>query len=617
MQKTLKNLTIISTLAILSACGGGGGDADSSPTITLSSSNIDLNERSSTTINVTTSAAENNTVTVTASSDNGVLTASYANGVLTLTASEVALNTAITVTLVAIDSKSASSTKTLTVNVKDLPNQAPELSWVGEQQHIDLNERSLTTIDVTTSDAENDTVTVTASSDNEVLTASYADGVLTLTASEVALNMAITVTVEAIDSKSASSTKILTINVKDLPNLAPELSWIGEQPRKQMSERTQLSIPFDVTDTDTDLSELIFDVTFDLVDGYQEEDNMPTFEVDLENKLLILTAKISDDTTSELLGEFSVFDGETKKSINLNIHLSVNRALTYLRFNKLNIVEGGSSIDTVYDIVAGDSDKFIIGDVYFDDNADKEENLLSWSLDKDNRTLTVHADVGAIGKDIALKVQYTDKDMFNDDGERLYNSSTVNFHIKEVMTQNEIDLMAKFEAFKRNIELSAEYEGVSDFLLDYLLINQKISKEEYNDIQDNAYHFRSTYPTIVNRHERTIKDKILTTNFYADPANSQPVIDDFNNMIAQAETTYAREIVDFINDSILNRVDGISVLLPRIDFTDSYSYTNGELVSRLVGKDEFGVYVDDQWVFNDTYSFLRASSAITLNDSRL
>jgi hypothetical protein len=498
-------------------------------------------------------------------------------------------------------------------------NTAPSLSV--STTNLSFNENSQSSFTISSTDEENDNITITIDSSDSILVASYLDGIVTLSSAEVSIDRDIVITVTASDGKLNSikniNVSILNVPIIVAPNEAPELSWIGEQPRKQMSERTQLSIPFNVTDTDTDLSELIFDVTFDLVDGYQKEDNMPTFEVDLENKLLILTAKISDDAISELLGEFSVFDGETKKSINLNIHLSVNKALTYLRFNKLNIIEGGSSIDTVYDIVAGDSDKFIIGDVYFDDNADKEENLLSWSLDKDNRTLTVHADVGAIGKDIALKVQYTDKDMFNDDGERLYNSSTVNFHIKEVMTQNEIDLMAKFEAFKRNIELSAEYEGVSDFLLDYLLINQKISKEEYNDIQDNAYHFRSTYPTIVNRHERTIKDKILTTNFYADPANSQPVIDDFNSTIAQAETTYAREIVDFINDSILNRVDGISALLPKIDFTDSYSYTNGELVSRLVGKDEFGSYVDEQWVFNDTYSFLRASSAITLNDNKL
>ena len=95
------------------------------------------------------------------------------------------------------------------------------------------------------------------------------------------------------------------------------------------------------------------------------------------------------------------------------------------------------------------------------------------------------------------------------------------------------------------------------------------------------------------------------------------MIDMLNTISSQAETTWAREMVDFINDDILSLVGEINTTIPSISFTDSYSYTNGELVSRLVGKPVFGTYIDGKWVFNDTYSFLRASSAITLNDGNL
>ena len=407
------------------------------------------------------------------------------------------------------------------------------------------------------------------------------------------------------------------MNVKDLPNQSPELAWIGEQPSMQMSELTKLSIPFNVSDSDTDLSALIFDVTFDLVDGYQKEENMPTFEIDLENKLLTLTAKESDDIRSELLGTFSVFDGQTKKSINLNINLHSNNAFTTILFERDYIVEGGSSLEMAFDMIVNNPNKLVFGEVSFQNDIDKAENLLSWSLNTDNKTLEVSADITAVGKSIPLKIEFTDRGLYSNSGERFYDSVFVNVYVRNVVTQNEIDLMAKYELFTRNIELSKEYEKVAEFLLDYLLINQKISKAKYDELHSDTYAVRFPIYTLSDEYEYTIKNKLLTTNFYADTANSQPMIDMLNTISSQAETTWAREMVDFINDDILSLVGEINTTIPSISFTDSYSYTNGELVSRLVGKPVFGTYIDGKWVFNDTYSFLRASSAITLNDGNL
>ena len=536
MLQPLKIITIISIITLISACGGGGG-SDSSP------------------------------------KDNS------GGGTTTPT------NTAPTITL--------------------------------SSSNIDLNENSSTTIDVTTSDAENDTVTITASSSDSAVITAYSNDVLTITASEINADTTVTITVTATDSKSASSSKTLTVNLKDLPKQAPELSWIGDAPTEQMSERTKLSIPFNVIDVDTDISELVFDVAFSLTDGYQKEENMPTFEIDRANKLLILTAKPSDDERSELQGIFSVSDGNTEKSIPLTIKLHARESLTNILFEDDFVIEGGSSVELPFEVVSNNSNQFVFGEISYLNNSDETDNLLSWSLDSTGKTIEVTASSGAIGKTIALQIAFTDKELYNSNNERLYSTAIFNVHIRDVITENEVNLMAKYELFKRNIEMSKEYEKVSEFLLDYLLISQQISQDKYDELYKDTYMVRSSIYVISDDFEYTIKNKLLTTSLYADDDQYQSMVDMLDNIMSQSETTWAREMVVFINENVLNLVGKISTSLPNIDPVDFYSLVDGEQVSRLVGKPEFGSYVNGKWVFNNTYSFLRASSAITLNNSNL
>lgn len=493
-------------------------------------------------------------------------------------------------------------------------NTAPTITL--SSSNINLNERSSITIDVSSSDAENDTVTVTASSNNNVLTTSYVDGVLTLTASEVVSDTAVTVTVKATDSKSALSSKTITINVLDKPNEAPILAWLEESPSRQVIERTTVVFPFSITDADTELSALTFSVEYELTgDGFIRDESLPTFEVDIENQQLIITALTTRFSHADLIGTFTVIDGNNQVSLPFNLKVMHRPSFAWMSWYKNFTIRENESIDKPFDIMAEDLRYFGIDEIGYVDEGDKESNLLSWELDFENRNITFTAkDNSASGANTSISIFLR---FYEGDKEEITNQVTQYFVIDILpkQSENERKLQAEIARAAKHHEMSAEYERLSDFLAESLFMSNMISEQEYKQMKLEISYYKSfgslDYDTIM------INRKLESSDYYALDENFNEAMSILAKHIEDFELyTYGRPATA---TELLDRTS-LSHLIT--DFPDwgvhqSYTYSENGLVSRFIGNALYGEFVDGHWQFFEQYSFMRAATAIALDIDNL
>ena len=479
-------------------------------------------------------------------------------------------------------------------------NTAPVVTLTDSTLSMDENS-TITTV-FTVSDAQNDSISVSTTSSN--LDVSESNGTITIISPEVDGDIAYSITVTATDNNQASSTATITVNVKNIvaTSTPPVLTWVQDStPDYQMQERTFFVLPFNVNDADTDLSELTF--TLDLEKQGNDQNSVEfTFDVDIQNQTLRINAGRSlQEALINYTGAFEVSDGQNSVSVPLSISVSSNKRDTQLDFLRdIFIVQGASKI-VIFDYVADSPEDFEITAIRYKDNSDQIADLLDFSYDLTNQTLSFTAQASSFinngDNEIVMLIDFNDKGQFNYTNE-------FRVTIRESVTDNEIALEAQLFDFKQIIVLSREYEAIGNYINNYLLIKGFVSSDEFFEQQTKLKTFRDLPEADANFTTNDIQYRLLNTTTYTDDAKYQEALD----KIAVNKTSLS-------NQKLVNISDYINQLMT-LDLDDTFSQNidaktiidlEADFVSRFVGDAQYGAFDSNGiWQFNEAYSFMQA-----------
>lgn len=197
-------------------------------------------------------------------------------------------------------------------------NRAPSLTL--QNSNIDLIENSSTTVSVSFSDPDGDAVTINVSS-SASLSVSYnnASQLLTISAAEVSTDSAGTVTVVASDQSGARTTRTISVNIIDQPNLAPVLTLESDSIELIESKSTSISVSF--SDPDGDAVSITVTASELLTANYDDA-----------SQLLTITAgEVSSDSTGTVTVVATDARGlSVTKTVNVNIADNVAPELIFI-----------------------------------------------------------------------------------------------------------------------------------------------------------------------------------------------------------------------------------------------------------------------------------------------
>ncbi|SQH77827.1 exported protein of unknown function [Shewanella benthica] len=221
MGKTYRLLLAVIFSLSISACGGGDEGStpspnptptpspNNAPTLSLGQSSVSLEESQTTDITVDAQDEDGDNLFYSVTSSNAAVSGSVSGGTFTITADEVDADLIATVTLSVSDGK-ASTSKKVTVEVKDKPNTIPTL--VLEKSEISLSANATAEVEFTASDADGDQLSYSLSSTSSVVSASISGEHLVISASDVEIDTTSTLTVTVSDGQDAASA-ILKISI--------------------------------------------------------------------------------------------------------------------------------------------------------------------------------------------------------------------------------------------------------------------------------------------------------------------------------------------------------------------------------------------------------------------
>jgi hypothetical protein len=630
--KLKQTLLVLLFSTALSACGGGGESNDSSgsgsstiplvnndPIVSTNPSSVAMNEKTTTTVNVTTSDADGDSVTVGVNKNSDAFSANLSGNTLTITTVDVDADVSGTITLTANDGKGGTATTTLSMSVAYIPevvivDDVDPIVSTAQFSYV-FTEQTTNRIPLIMSDPQDDIVSVVVSSTSDLLTVSYDSDTMeaVVITGDVAVdteNQAFSVLVTDEQGNTAEIEKMVFILATSVANTDPEIvintdSGIADY---TVIDRTQLVIPFTASDAETDVNSLTYNVTITDLDPIQSFPYAFTYEVDVENQLVVIQMPASEIDSHDFSASIVVTDaGNLNATAELSFTILKSSATSEVVVENVpNIMFEGQTYTLNYRINAIDTDHYELVGVDYYNSGDGAENLLDFSVDEAAQTLTITPKADSAGKNISLAYTFT----FREDG--LTNFGLVRVNVANVWNANQIAMSDKVDELKRHLSQSMELELAAEFMLEALLLNGDISQQTYEarlialaKLDGRVMNVEATQINY-NNYVATL----LMSEFYADVFQSQSAINLIDGLIRGLETTGVYVIAQ--TNTYATEL-GLGDVL--VDDNAEYTLNTTARVSRFIGNTNYGSYVNSDWVFNSQFKFLDAITRKAYNNS--
>lgn len=490
---------------------------------------------------------------------------------------------------------SSNSTGNNNGNTGGTTNSAPVLSVSPNTYSMEENTTGSVTVSAT--DANNDTLSFSFTTDSVVSTAYDASTkTLSLSAGEVSSDYTGTITISVSDGQGGTDSETLTVNVTNkvevVVNEAPTFVFVdGDLPSYSVVETGRLVVPFEVSDPDTDLSDLSISFEMDSYDAslFSSYD----YTVDVANGNLIVDfGDLSNYGDAIVTGDVIVSDGVNTLTNSFEAYISALDITTDVSLSMMTVLP---DTDYSFDYVlrASSTEQFFIEGIDYANADDKANGYLTFNLDQENKVFNVRADSAAQGTQIDLLITYGESEDFK-------LSKFVTIKVVDAMSSDAINVYNAVVAAREKIAMSREYEYVAQYLVDYMFAAGVIDSDTrdlylgnidtlYGDLFDSAMRVMDTYEHLA---------KYETGYWDYDDAYSSAIYD-IDLQVTNTNTDVA-SIKDYVN-TLLSE-SGLSfsdVGLESMDYTDG-------VYSRFIGNTKYGSFVNGKWVFTNEYRYLDA-----------
>jgi hypothetical protein len=616
MKNLLKNLSIAAILATtLTACGGGGDGGgttkppvtptNTAPTISLAQSTISIVENTTSTFNVTTADANGDTLTVTVTSSNdSVLSTSVSDNVVTLTASEVDVDTSVTVTVTVSDGKLTKSA-TATVLVTNL-TAAPTITL--SQNVINLNEQTITTVDVTVADEDSTDLTVTATTDSELVTATYNEGVVTVSSVDITEDVTATLTVSVSDGVNTPVSATATVNVAhvvvDPNNSAPTISLSGVDASNTLIVFGSTSNVIPVILADSEDSSLTWTIK-----SFEDSDFISSF-AKTGDSITVTANTVSQGTMVDLDLVLTVSDGKVSvdQEFTLTLTTRPNAAPILAIADRMGgyvPVPLGTTRTVSYSITDDKPEEVVIDTEL--NHWFGEESAYTVSIDTVAQTITVTNVSASLGETFGVLLEYDDSNYGGQLGVQF--TSSVEFGDLQRETLDFVQVMYN------KVESLKEYQYVGQFYSDVVENLNYATESEARDFNQSIKVTDSGDFTVVKNLISTLE---VVVSWGEGDGQDVDWINNYKTAItdqfAYAEANYAKTTYTAINE-MADLTDGLLPTFVYESTINEYDTTNN-LYSRFAGNATYGEYVDGVFVFSEEYKFLEAIVAKTTVSAR-
>jgi hypothetical protein len=616
MKKLMKNVSTVLLLTALSACGGGSDGGDNvkipdkkniNPIISFSQGEIQIIENSTSLINLESSDIDGDTLTIDITSlDPSILKATYANGVVSLTSMNVTEDQIVQVTATVNDGKGGSANTFMSVTITDIPNSIPEVTM--SPKTFEMEKNSEATIALEVYDADSDTLDVSVESSNtDLLTVELQnDGLILLKTLDVEIteNIDVTVTATVTDGKDTTiNTSVITIVYVDPNNLAPKISLLNSDENDMVVIFGDTRNEIAVSTTDSDSSDVTWsikslegidspDAVLDLVNSYGVEGNTIVMDMKSAPTFRLISFLIV----------LSVTDGTTTVDKEFTLSLTARPNGSPL-FDIEGLISGfvpvpiGTTKSFKYSIVDDAPNNVVMGEVSIWYGTEENYTI---AVEHSTQTITVTNNNAPLEDTYGILIAYED---YNYSGSAIFQfTSSVEFGTLQNETLDYIQVMYnKIEALK-------EYQYIGSFYSEVLENLNYVSEREALDFKRKMLTTDSGDFAVTRSWLATL-EALVVFGVWQDPTIIESYKSGIDTQFEYARQNYASVTYSTINDmSILTES-----LLPVFAFENTlneYDTTNNYF-SRFTGNSIYGDVVNDKFVFNEKYSFLRAILAKT------
>ncbi|WP_148261730.1 hypothetical protein [Brumicola nitratireducens] len=602
-------------ITFLSGCGGGSGDSSSSPTptpttptnrapvISLQQSAFTLPENTVGTFGIQISDADGDTVTVTVNAIDIVANYSESESAIIVEAPNVAAEQIFAVNVTATDDKGASTSQQINVTVQNV-NIKPEILL--DSTSLSIAEKTSRSVGIQISDADGDEVSVTIDASDITVNYSETNSAIIIEAPEVTEEQVFSIIIIATDVNGGTDEAelLVTVTKNDPPSVR-----FTDTAEYQIVERTFFTMPFEVSDPDTSITDLILDAV--LEPNFMTNQEPVGFEttIDVENKILRIDVGRPeiigvDDNNNYIPADYTltlnVSDGVNLTSASFVFDVIGTNELLLLELESPSVfIVQGNQKNVSYNMT-GALDGYRVLDFYYLNEPDLEDNRLDFSIDIETQTITVIAKPGSFRSDgnnsIALRLEYAENDVL---GKSYTKTFTVN--IREAISQNEINIEDKINTLYKITSLGSEYEEVAYFVNSYLYLSNRIDNNEYEINKENIFLKREIWYAGGFGLVELLREKLALSDELSVDAEYQKAFNSIEREIARIDQLQLFLIVEVLNNLISQDPNNLFPIFLEEDFFD----LNAEYPSRFVGNSKYGSYnTEGIWNFNEEYQII-------------
>ncbi|QQX80732.1 hypothetical protein JK628_02335 [Shewanella sp. KX20019] len=654
MNNTRGLLSAVILSAVLSACGGGddsssskpddgnngGSVSNNAPTLLLGQSSISLEEGLTTDISINAQDSDGDKLTYSVTSSNAAVSGSVSSDTLTIRANEVESDFTTAITLTVSDGK-ASTSKTVTVEVKDKPNNIPTLAL--EKSEISLSGNSTIEVGITATDLDGDELSYAFSSTSPVISAAISGEYLVITAGDVAAGSTVTLTITVSDGKD-SIAKNITVSVSKY--VAYSVSWFdAEAINLSVAQAAKARFPFEIELGSVEQENITYRVVMNVDSGLNQA--AISAVVNPDSKEVIVSP--SSDNQGDYTGVLTVSDGVTTETLNFSLNVYYANRSPFLDSENFVFLEEG--VTKTFDMASSevlDADSLVIYEAEPFDVFQGDASKISFTYDNSAKTYSLTALAGSKFSVFFVRINTTDS--FGGIA-----GSAYEVYVKGATTSQERELEEKIVLAQKFVKQSQELERLSDFLIDGLEMQSVLTQQEAlnerlliadsryfseNDSTEELncmlgavqngfavnYTFKGGYIDgdyviqlgyICNVGEEETYDRQTgkaDSQFYANATNYALAVSNIERIRGNQEDSYysagGQNIIERTN-----RLSGMlqtavpSFELGRVYWEQMNELDNG-FYSRFVGNTTYGAYQGDAWVWKPEYEVLSIATSM-------
>ncbi|GIU03517.1 hypothetical protein TUM4261_01300 [Shewanella sp. c952] len=475
MNKTRGLLAAVIISLILSACGGGsddnsgstpdngGSSGNNAPTLSLELSSISLEEGKTKNITIDAQDADGDSLSYSVTSSNAAVSGSANSDSLTISVSEVESDLSAIITLTVSDGK-ISTSKTITVAVKDKPNSIPIISLA--ESEIILRSNSTADIAFTAVDADGDELSYAFTSTSSAISAAISGEYLVITAGDVAAGSTVTLTITVSDGKD-SVVKDITVSI--IKYVAYSVSWVdAEAINLSVAQAAKGRFPFEIGLGSVEQDNITYSIAMNVDSGLNQ--TAISAVIDLESKEVIVSP--SSENQGDYTGVLTVSDGVTTETLNFSLNVYyANRSPAIDGAFFVFLEEGETKTFDLTSSEVLDADSLVIYESQPFEVYQGDASKLSFTYDNAAKTYSITALTGSKFSGFSIRVNTTDS--FGG-----LSGNAYQIYVKGATTAQELELEEKIVLAQRFVKQSQELERLSDFLIDGLEITGVLTKQE-------------------------------------------------------------------------------------------------------------------------------------------